>query len=205
MKKLALLIAMILSVTIGGVYAVWTYAGTNDIADVSTEAKVTMENFELTGAAGVYTISSNLVLTVDQASDAHDAELVFASNNGEDIFLTVTFTPAAGADNNIKENAVETTLTFTTTTAMEYKMNTETGDYDENGTAVAIFAFGDPIEIVWTPTSEGTFTFTMDEDDLKDYIMLSQEFILDIKHEYDMFKAALTGNIIAKVTDGVVS
>ncbi len=33
MKKISALIAMFLCVTIGGVYATWSYAGTNDIAD----------------------------------------------------------------------------------------------------------------------------------------------------------------------------
>ena len=204
MKKLSLLIAMILCVTIGGVYAVWTYSGTNDIADVSTEAKVTMADFTLTGAAGVYTVSSNLVLTVDQASSAHDAKLVFASNNDQPIYLKVTFTPSVDADNAIKEDGVATTLTFTTTTAMTYKMD-EDGNYDANGEATPIFAFGAPIDIVWVEEADGSFSFTMDEAALTQNISLSQTFILDIKHEYDMFKEALGGNIIAKVSDGHVT
>ena len=205
MKKLSLLIAMILCVTIGGVYAVWTYSGTNDIADVSTEAKVTMADFTLTGAAGVYTVSSNLVLTVDQATKKdHDAKLVFSSNNDQEIYLKITFTPSEDADNTIKESGVETTLTFTTTTAMTYKMD-EDGNYDENGEETPIFTFGLPIDIVWVPQDDGSFLYTMNEAALAENIKLSQTFILDIKHEYDMFKAALSGNIIAKVSDGNVT
>ena len=205
MKKLSLLIAMILCVTIGGVYAVWTYSGTNDIADVSTEAKVTMADFTLTGAAGVYTVSSNLVLTVDQASKKdHDAELVFSSNNDQEIYLKITFKPSEDADNTIKEYGVETTLTFTTTTDMTYKMD-RNGNYNENGEETPIFTFGAPINIVWVPQNDGSFLYTMDGAELAEYIKLSQKFILDIKHEYDMFKAALIGNIIAKVSDGHVT
>ena len=44
---------------------------------------------------GTYKIESNLVLYVDQASDNHDAKLVFESNNNEEVYLKVTFTPSA--------------------------------------------------------------------------------------------------------------
>ena len=108
MKKLSVLIALMLCITISGVYAVWSYAGTDDIADVLAEAKVTIADVELQGANGIYTITSNLVLTVDQANDAHEAKLVFASNNSEEIYLKVTFKPAANAPKDIKDNAVPT-------------------------------------------------------------------------------------------------
>ena len=68
MKKLSVLIALMLCVTIGGVYATWSYAGTDDIADAFAEAKVTIADVELKGANGTYKIESNLVLTVDQAN-----------------------------------------------------------------------------------------------------------------------------------------
>ena len=196
-----------LCVTIGGVYATWTYAGTNDIADAYAEAKVTITDASLTGANGTYKIESNLVLTVDQANEDHEAELVFASNNGDPIYLTVTFTPSANAPKDIKDNAVDSELYFTTSTTMEYKMDAN-GNYSESGTPKAIFAFSNPSNstftpnITWTEQPDGSFTYTLDEDDLKDAIQLSQTFVLDIKSEHDAFRAAMNGNIVARVTDG---
>lgn len=209
MKKLSLLIALMLCITIGGVYATWSYAGTDDIADSFAEAKVTIANAELTGANGTYKIESNLVLTVDQKNDDHEAELVFSSNNSEDIYLKVTFTPAANAPQTIKDNGVESELYFGTTTAMQYKVDGE-GNYSENGTAKDIFTFTNPSDGDFSPNVEweetdGIFTYTLNEDDLKDMIKLSETFVLDIKAEHDAFREALNGNIVARVTDGIVS
>ncbi len=210
MKKLSVLIAIMLCVTIGGVYATWTYAGTNDIADSFAEAKVTIADAELTGANGTYKVESNLVLTVDQKNEDHEAELVFASNNSAPIFLKVTFTPATNAPQTIKDNAVPTELYFGTTTEMKYKMDAD-GNYSATGTEKDIFTFSNPSDgifspnFTWTPEADGTFTYTLDETALRSMISLSQTFVLDLKSEHDAFREVLNGNILVRVTDGVVS
>lgn len=214
MKKLGVLIALFTCLTIGGVYATWSYAGTNDIADSFAEAKVTIADAELTGANGTYKIESNLVLTVDQANDAHEAELVFDSNDGQTIHLTITFTPSANAPVDIKKNGVPSELYFGTTTTMQYKMDGD-GNYSETGTPTDIFVFsnignGNVDEpFTWTKVGENaegicsSFTYTIGETELRDMIKLSQTFVLDIKAEHDAFRTALSGNIVARVSDGV--
>ena len=210
MRKLSVLIALMLCVTIGGVYATWSYAGTNDIADVFAEQKVTISDAELTGANGVYKVESNLVITVDQANDAHEAKLVFASNNDQPIYLKVTFTPAKNAPKNVKENAVPTEVYFGTSTDMLYKMDAE-GNYSAEGTPEAIFTFKNPGNgvldntIVWTNNGDGTFTWEEDQTYLEDQIRLSRTFVLDTKAEHDAFRASLGGNIQVRVTDGTVN
>ena len=210
MRKLSILMALMLLVSVGGVYATWTYAGTDDIADAFAEAKVTIADTELTGANGTYKIESNLVLTVDQANDDHEAELVFSANDGKEIFLKVTFTPATNAPQNIKDGAVPSELYFTTSTTMEYKMDAE-GNYSAEGTPAAIFNFSNPGNgkldntFEWTEEINGTFTYTLDETALKAAIQLSQTFVLDTKAEHDAFRTALAGNIVARVTDGTIN
>lgn len=210
MKKLSVLIALMLCITITGVYAAWSYAGTDDIADVFAEAKVTIADVELKGANGVYHITSNLVLTVDQANEEHEAKLVFASNNDQPIELKVTFTPAANAPQTIKENAVPTEVYFGTTTAMQYKMDAA-GNYSATGTPKDIFKFSnvanDELDnlITWTKNDDGTFTYTMDQAALEEAIQLTQTFVLDLKTEHDAFREALAGNIVVRVTDGTVN
>lgn len=213
MKKLSILLALMLCVTIGGVYATWTYAGTDDIADAFEEAKVTITDAEFTGANGTYKIESNLVLTVDQtsATDKH-AKLVFASNNSDPIFLRVTFTPNPNvASDQVKEFAVPSELYFGTTTTMEYKMDAE-GNYSATGTPKAIFNFGDwasndnfEENITWNKQPDGTFTYELNQTQLEDIIKLNYDFYLDVKAEHDAFREALTGNIVARVTDGTVN
>lgn len=214
MKKLSLLIALILCATIGGVYAAWTYAGTDDIADAYSEAKITITDAELSGANGTYAITSNLVLTIDQADKDHYAKLVFASNDGEAIFLKVTFTPSANAPDNIKTYAVPSEFYFTTSTAMTYSVD-EQGNYKENGTAVPILVFSNPSDgnfspnVTWGDPVDGVFTYTLNENQLKSMITLNQNvndtentFRLDTKAEHDAFRAACNGNVVARVTDG---
>ena len=210
MKKLSVLIALLLCITITGVYATWSYAGTNDIADAFAEAKVTIADVELVGANGTYKIESNLVLSVDQANTEHEAELVFSSNNGDPVYLKVTFTPATNAPQDIKDNAVPSELYFGATTNMVYKMDAD-GNYSETGTPSSIFAFTNSGNGVldnifsWTKEADGTFTYTMDQAALEAQIRLSQTFVLDTKAEHDAFRVALNGNIVARVTDGTVN
>ncbi len=207
MKKLTLLLALMLVVTIGGVYATWSYAGTNDIADSYAETKVTITDAVLTGANGTYAIESNLVLSVDQKNDDHEAELIFASNNNEAIYLKVTFTPSNSASQDIKNKAVPSELYFGTTTDMTYKMDND-GNYAENGTATKILKFANESDnklgITWTKDGD-IFTYTMDEAALKTQIQLNKNFVLDIKGEHTAFREALSGNIIAHVTDGNIT
>lgn len=215
MKKLSLLVALALLITVGGVYATWTYAGTNDIADAFAEVKVTIADTELTGANGTYKVESNLVLTVDQANANHEAELVFDSNNSVDVFLKVTFTPAESAPQNVKNNGVPSELYFGTTTTMQYKMDAE-GNYSEGGTPKDIFTFtnkgNDELDNIfaWNKETDGTFTYTLNAAQLKEQIKLNDNngtnpFVLDTKAEHDAFRTALTGNIVARVTDGTVN
>ena len=216
MKKLSLLIALILCATIGGVYAAWTYAGTDDIADAYSEAKITITDATLSGANGTYAITSNLVLSVDQADEDHYAKLVFESNNSEAIFLKVTFTPSPNAPDTIKENAVPSEFYFTTSTDMTYSVDAQ-GNYSATGTPVDILVFSNPSDGTFSPNFEwvkedGVFTYTLNETQLKTMITLNQDvngtgktFRLDTKAEHDAFRTACNGNVVARVTDGTVT
>ena len=86
------------------------------------------------------------------------------------------------------------------------------GNYDEeNGTLKDIFTFTNASDgifspnVIWTPETDGSFTYTLNQTQLESMISLSQTFVLDIKSEHDAFREALDGNIVARVTDGVVT
>lgn len=211
MKKLSALIALFLCVTIGGVYATWTYAGTKDITDGFAEAKVTITDAVSSGANGTYTVTSNLVLSIDDDNGDHNAELVFGANDGQTPFIKVVFTPAPHATKEIKDNAVPTEIYFTTTTDMKYWSNTDTERTNELN-KVNIFKFTNPgngtldNEITWSPKqADGTFFYTMDLATIQGQIALTEAFFLDTKTEHDNFRAALAGNIVVRVTDGTVN
>ena len=210
MKKLSLLLALMVLVTITGVYATWSYAGTDDIADAYAESKITITDAVLSGSNGQYIVESNLVLSIDQKNDDHEAELVFAANDGQPIYLKVTFIPATFAGQDIKDHAVPSELYFDTTTDMTYNVDSE-GNYDANGTAVDILTFTNESDgrfspnVDWVKQADGNFTYTMDETALRQQIQLTRTFVLDTKAEHDEFRKALTGNVIVRITDGVVT
>ncbi len=52
MKKLGLLIAMILCVTIGGVYATWTYTQNTDVADEAVNINMNLTDVAYSGSYG---------------------------------------------------------------------------------------------------------------------------------------------------------
>ena len=210
MARLGLIVLLLVCMTITGVYAVWTYGGTNDITDAFAEAKITITDSTTVGANGIYKIESNLVLVIDQANSNHETVLLFQSNNSDPIYLKVTFTPAEYAPQEIKQDAVPSELYFGTTTTMEYKMDAA-GNYSAEGTPTDILTFSNASDgvfspnITWTKESDGTFTYTMDEEALRAAISLSQTFVLDTKAEHDAFRDALSGNVVARVTDGTVN
>ena len=203
MARLGLIVLLLVCMTITGVYAVWTYGGTNDITDAFAEAKLTIADSTTVGANGIYKIESNLVLVIDQANENHEAKLVFQSNNSDPIYLKVTFTPAEYAPQSIKQNGVQSELYWGTTTTMQYT--------NSNGELVDILKFSNVANntldniFEWTKESDGTFTYTMNEAALKAAIQLNGTFVLDTKAKHDDFRAALSGNVVARVTDGTVN
>ena len=209
-KALSLLLVLAMCLTVGGVYAVWSYIESTDVYDVKAESVVVITDAVTAGTYGTYTISTNLELSIDQADDEHNSVLLFNSKDGQDIHMTITFTPHANAPFEVKENGVKSELYFGTTTPMQYKMDAS-GNYDENGEPVDIFTFTNPSNgeldnvFTWTKNEDGTFTYVLDEAALRGQIALSQVFKLDTKAEHDRFDEALAGNIIARVTDGTVN
>ena len=199
MRKLSLLMALLLCVTVGGVYATWTYYDTTaDVFDASAEIKVELADVSSSGASGSYSMSTNLALVIDQKNEDHEAELKFISNNGEAIHLTLVFKPSDNASSTIKQNGIPTELFWTTTTEMLYEgtpiftfTNPSNGTFEEN--------------VTWTQDTDENgdeiLVATYDEATLKSMITLNH-VKLDEKAKYDAFKACLTGNIVANITDG---
>lgn len=215
MKKLSLLIAMILCVTIGGVYATWTYAG-QKVSDASYESVLRLTDAVEEGAYGTYKVESNAKVFLDQnAVGDYTAVLKFAKNNVEDtrdIFVTVTFTPNTSlATPEIIAGGLKSQLSFNVLQTMQVKVsqvNNEAlkshGKYvidQKAGTLTDVLTFSAPEEINWTKQKDGSFTYTLNEAQLKEKIKLNKDFYIATKAEYDVFSAALTSNVVIKVTD----
>lgn len=78
MKKISLLIALVLCLTISGVYATWVYSQSDDVADITGAKAITMTEATFTGTYGTYSVdSSNLTMVIDpKEGTTHTTSLV---------------------------------------------------------------------------------------------------------------------------------
>ena len=210
MKKLSLLIALILCVTIGGVYATWTYTS-NNIFDEDTTVEVGMGEAVATKAPGNFTVTSNFKIMIEpldqvdtdttKANANHIAAIDWVLTSGEKPQITFTFTPDADASMAIKESGPSAQFYFIISAAEESGSLT----YED----VKILTLGkegkgvteNKENIVWEKQTDGTFTCVIDASE---YINLTQDFIIDTHAKWETFNTALKGNsIVVVITDGV--
>jgi len=228
MKRFTIFIALLLCLTITGVYATWMYAGVEtDVADVQHIMQVALEDYDFDGASGTLYVTSNLALKIDQdpATKDHSAKMVYTSIDNQPLYMEIKFVPNANADKLIKDNGIDVEWYFTTSADMQVKIDSD-GNLSDAGTATDIFEFSNETDGVfnanilnlasekqgakWTRDTDSNgdpyFTYTFNEDALKTMITLGATFKLDTKADYDLFNDTLLhGKILAKVSDGTVN
>ena len=123
MKKLSVLMASLMCLTVGGVYAAWTYSE-SEIAPAEADKGVQLQTYTDTKEApGVYTLTpqvdnedpvdkTNLFFfdsSLSQELDEADPHRVCFVTNCS---LDITFTPNEHAPNDLRENGLDTTVSF---------------------------------------------------------------------------------------------
>ena len=196
MRKLSLLIALCTLLTVGSVYATWTYTKEIDVADEAVNMSLNLTDVAYSGSYGTYKVdTSGLKLTIDpKAGTTHVTSLVAT---GE---IVITFTPNAVAPAEVKEDGIPSTFAFSLTNP-DWKY-----DDGEGERAVVTLAHSGAEDINWgEPNGEGVFTYTISAAEFVEHVHLS-EFLLDTKADYDKFNAALgQGQIIITVSDGITA
>ncbi len=202
MKKLSLLIAMILFVTIGGVYATWTYTQNTDVADETVNMTMNLTDVAYSGSYGTYKIdTSDVKMTIDpKPGTTHITALTIKGD------IVITFTPNSVAPQEVKENGVESTFQFGLTNASWTFNDEEDATNAESAKPIVTLTHAEAESIDWgTPASNGVFTFVISAEDLAGHISLT-EFNLDTKAKYDLFNSALgQGQITISVSDGITA
>lgn len=189
MKKLSMLIVLVLCITIGGVYATWTYIQNESVNPATQEASMALTGVTSAGNYGTYSVDvSGVAMTVDpKAGTSHTTALYITGN------IVLTFTPDANAPQSIKDGAVAST----------YQLSQTVADWNYSGTAIVASLDTAVKDITWTKNGDGTFTCTISAATLLASITLS-EIVLDTKTEYDAYDAVLkTGKIAITVADKV--
>jgi hypothetical protein len=159
MRKLSTLIALVLCVIIGGVYAAWSYAqGAAASNEITREINMAQVNTD-SNKGSIAATPANFAFLVDDV-DAKDyvADLI---GTGE---LALTFTPAVGADATLATNGIKMLATITVSYAGD-TAPTYTG-VDKNGDAVTVVpvkaATDNTIEIVGNGV-DGTTKITAEQ------------------------------------------
>lgn len=114
MKKLSLLMALILCVTIGGVYAAWVYA--NPDTEVAKDVPVGVGlNVETSGHVGTYALEfTGTPFAVEPTSTTdYTAQLKKMAS------VYLVFTPVQNADQDILDNGIDTYLYIKNKAALE--------------------------------------------------------------------------------------
>ena len=150
MKKLSLIIALALLVTIGSVYANWIYNDHTDVADITGSRAVTMTPATFDGGLGTYSVTTaGLTMKIDpKEGTTHTTSLLV---DGE---IVVTFTPSAYASNDIKNNAVPTKAIFRLPSSL-----TSVNDWQYDGKNIFTSIDSTPIDLVWSKQADGTFGY----------------------------------------------
>lgn len=175
MKKLSILIALILCVTIGGVYATWNYAqGTVTTRTKFFDAGTIITDKVVTTDKGNITIdTTNLKITIHDENNDLRGEMKMEG------YVTVTFTPNQGADSNVAANGVK----------LQYVLGT-TNNYTYENTAIfAVDATAQNLGAV-----NGSVTIPASE---LDALIDLNALYLPTAEDYDAFKLALHGGAIS--------
>lgn len=174
MKKLGTIICIALMLTVGGVYATFNYAQTT-AGSVEETVGHTIEGAVTNTAKGTIGLVSNYAIEVVNAGNNKTGY----SSAGT---TTVTFTPAAGADADVRDNGIKLKLTIEITGTKTY-----------NGTDIFVLktAYTDG-GVILNGGNEVNGTITVD---LSDYITIS-EITLSTYAEYVAYEEAFRNTTV---------
>ena len=173
MKKISILLTLIICVTIGGVYAAWSYAGASLKQPVDTTMSHGMASITSTEIGDLRIVNNSLLVKVDQLNENYDAYLNVTGQ------ITVQFTPGAGAEPEIYENAIPVY-------ASVYVENAEANLYQGS----PIYAStGNKILVTWEKQTDGSFLATLTGDQVVTLFELGGDFQLKSESEYQAFHA----------------
>jgi hypothetical protein len=173
MKKLSMVMAAAMCLTVGGVYATWNYAGQSVNENVNSES-ISLGMGTIDSSANVATVTlgaNSLCLTVDGNADRSNTAVLTASDS-----LTINV--------DIDETSAVTSLDF----AYKLKVN-HPGEWD--GDHIFTYTTDTTVSDFKSISADGSVTVTMQE--LVDAwgLDLREAFTLPTKDDYDAFEDAL--------------
>ena len=237
MKKISVLMAALTAVTVGGVYAAWTYAESNltniqsgeqviNVAGIDTTTTLKAGSFNIEASDDLHFVidsAAALGLTgetryttpikLDDGSTYADYYVVGTSlaeysatgtyHQHEAVLLvrgdiTVTFTPAQQASEDIQTKGLATNVYFTNPSAItiENIKWEDQGILKFNSLSHKLGEATDSDGVEWTKTTESgqtVFTYKYTAAELAKMLTLKQNIVLDTSAKHGTFSDKLDG------------
>jgi len=173
-KKLTTLVALILCVTVGGVYAAWLYTS-ETLTSVDKTLSHGMTTATQEGDAGVLSIeSNNVVIAIDQKAPGDYTAVLKVT--GE---VQVRFTPNAGAPDDVKDAAIPAE-------ALVYVHNADVNKYEDKPIYQST---GVKCDVNWVKQPDGSFLATISTNNIASLFELGGTFVLPTHDDYTAFHA----------------
>ena len=185
MKKISILIALCMLLTVGGVYATWIYSG-NQLASQTEPFVSKMGVLGYEGTSGSYTFTHNDLDFAVEPDDQQTKNTTIAWGSGS---MTLVFTPKKDISDVALANALNATLTVEISSSSAGVYNEETVFSVDPGFKVVL----NTEENAWVETTNenGTYyTYTITADTIKGAISIGN-FSLPTEDDYNDFKAAI--------------
>lgn len=199
--KVALLSFLATAVTVGGVYATWTFAEKDSTA-ASTTVNVAMTGVSSETEKGTLNVmvmgEGGFVLAVDDSDNDHVAEIKKTGN------VTVTFTPSASASADVKTNGIDVQCVISYAPYAGGPASLEEWTYDSKQIFDIENDASDPILLSKSSAiyneETGTFTWTIAAGEVG--IDLSENFLIDTLAKYNAMNAELAkGHFVLTVSE----
>ena len=211
MKKITAIIMMVLFVTIGGVYATWTYSETamgTASRDAINIALTTANNKG--GSVGSYAFSNAVEVAIDDDQNDDTVHKAVLTCTGS---ITLTFTPSETAGGDIKDFGIAMKITPSFTSPTWKDANGEDTKIisiasDKTSFLSPVLTTGTSVDAkdtaetndlgVFAKTTDGKFTWTLDANDILSILVLfeGKDLILDSSAAHAAFGQALAGHKI---------
>ena len=162
MKKLSVLIALALCLTIGGAYAAGSWIYANGIATPGEKTVgLSLDTATTTTPSGVYEITKVPSFIVKPASASDYTTTLYVANDSE-ANLVITFTPDDNAPDAVKNNAPDASISFDAATYGPY----------EGGNIISCSTYANAL--TWTKDGNGVWSASITAEQFKTCFTLAE-------------------------------
>lgn len=187
MKKLSLIVALAVVLTVGGVFAAWVY-NDGEIQSQTLSSNIAIDTASQSGSAATLTVNTdNVVLGVTNTTEGVNGKFgtkwTDASQNNDTV--TITLKPADLASNTVKNQGLALKITLTES----FGEVLDTDVLTINTSVIEVAVSTSQAENKLTKQDDGSFTYSFD---LLNYMTLSN-INLDTHSKYNDLYEVLAG------------